>query len=57
VPGNAGLETTTVLRDLPAVAHIGTACRLAVRGEPRRLQSVIRSIVLQLAANCGPAHP
>ena len=44
-----------LLHDLPLIADIGIACRLAVRGLSDRVRSTIRSIVLQLAANCGPA--
>ena len=44
-----------MLADLPLVADIGGACRLAVRGDVERTGAVVRSIVVQLAANCGPA--
>ncbi len=50
-----GLSSITLLSDLPLVADFGAACRLAVRGANDRARSTIRSIVLQLAANCGPA--
>jgi DNA segregation ATPase FtsK/SpoIIIE, S-DNA-T family len=54
-PETGSLGTMSMLADLPLVADIGAACRLAVRGELVRARSVARSIVMQLAANCGPA--
>ncbi len=51
----AGLSTTSLLPDLPLIAEVGPGCRLAVRGDSDRARSSVRSIVLQLAANCGPA--
>ena len=54
-PAMSALSSTTLLPDLPLVADFGAACRLAVRGANDRAQATIRSIVLQLAANCGPA--
>ncbi|HVE18066.1 MAG TPA: FtsK/SpoIIIE domain-containing protein, partial [Ilumatobacteraceae bacterium] len=36
-------------------AEIGATCRLAVRGAAEGTRSIARSIVVQLAANCGPA--
>ncbi|MDP9465506.1 MAG: FtsK/SpoIIIE domain-containing protein [Actinomycetota bacterium] len=49
------LGAISMLADLPIVADIGAACRLAVRGDADRARAVARSIVVQLAANCGPA--
>jgi DNA segregation ATPase FtsK/SpoIIIE, S-DNA-T family len=49
------LGAITVLSDLPVIADIGGACRLAMRGATDRTRATVRSIVLQLAANCGPA--
>ena len=58
----AGMRTATgnlsavaLLPDLPLVADIGPQCRLAVRGHPDQARAAARSIVMQLAANCGPA--
>jgi hypothetical protein len=45
----------TLLADLALVAEFGASCRLAVRGAPERVGATTRSIMLQLAANCGPA--
>jgi DNA segregation ATPase FtsK/SpoIIIE, S-DNA-T family len=55
VGGPGDLGTTTMLADLPLAADIGASCRLAIRGSADRARSVVRSIVLQLVANCGPA--
>ena len=56
-PGATGgdLGTTSVLADMALVADIGGACRLAVRGDAGRTAAIVRAIVMQLAANCGPA--
>jgi S-DNA-T family DNA segregation ATPase FtsK/SpoIIIE len=58
----SGMNTTTgnlsavaLLPDLPLIAGIGAHCRLAVRGQRDQARAVARSIVMQLAANCGPA--
>ncbi len=51
--GNLG--AMAMLADVALVAQVGANCRLAVRGNPDRARSTVRSIVLQLAANCGPA--
>ncbi|MEP7113532.1 MAG: FtsK/SpoIIIE domain-containing protein [Ilumatobacteraceae bacterium] len=59
--GSAARQTTgnlgavAVLAHLPLVADIGASCRLAVRGATDRTHAAVRSIVVQLAANCGPA--
>ncbi len=49
------LSGVALLPDLPLVADVGPACRLAVRGGRAQTLGVVRSIVMQLAANCGPA--
>ena len=49
------LSAMAILDDLALVAEIGPTCRLAVRGTAEGARSVVRSIVMQLAANCGPA--
>ena len=49
------LGEVALLGDLPVIAEIGATCRLAVRGAPQRARATVRSIMLQLAANCGPA--
>ena len=49
------LGGVVLLGDLPLVAEIGPTCRLAVRGTPDRARATARSLILQLAANCGPA--
>ncbi|MEY2400528.1 MAG: segregation ATPase FtsK/SpoIIIE, family, partial [Ilumatobacteraceae bacterium] len=54
-PTTGNLGAMAPLADLPLVADIGGSCRLALRGAPDRAHAVLRSIVLQLAANCGPA--
>jgi DNA segregation ATPase FtsK/SpoIIIE, S-DNA-T family len=51
--GNLG--AVALLADMPLVADIGATCRMAVRGTPDRAGGAVRSIVLQLVANCGPA--
>lgn len=51
--GNLGSMVNLV--DLPLLADVGSTCRLAIRGDIDRARSVIRSMLLQLAANCGPA--
>ncbi|MEY2417221.1 MAG: segregation ATPase FtsK/SpoIIIE, family, partial [Ilumatobacteraceae bacterium] len=43
------------IADLALIAGIGPICRLAVRGAVEGTRSIARSIVVQLAANCGPA--
>ncbi|MEY2580766.1 MAG: segregation ATPase FtsK/SpoIIIE, family [Ilumatobacteraceae bacterium] len=50
-----GLGSMANLADLPLVTHVGASCRLAIRGSRDRARSVVRSMLLQLAANCGPA--
>ena len=52
-PGNLG--PVALLDDLAVMADIGSTCRIAVRGTADRARRAIRSILLQLAANCGPA--
>ena len=54
-PTGGDLGNTSMLSDLSLVAGIGGACRLAVRGDVGRTGAVVRSIVVQLVANCGPA--
>jgi DNA segregation ATPase FtsK/SpoIIIE, S-DNA-T family len=49
------LAEATVIADMPLPVDIGAACRMAIRGDSRRARSMVRSIVVQLAANCGPA--
>ncbi|HSB88342.1 MAG TPA: FtsK/SpoIIIE domain-containing protein, partial [Ilumatobacteraceae bacterium] len=49
------LTATSLLPDLPIVADLGSGCRLAVRGERERTEAIVRSLLVQLAANCGPA--
>ena len=51
--GNLG--AIAILADLAVTAEIGATCRLAVRGAEEGVRSIARSIVVQLAANCGPA--
>ena len=62
VDGSEGVDDTTgnlgamaILPDLALIAEIGAACRLAVRGAAEGTRAIARSIVMQLAANCGPA--
>ncbi len=50
-----GLASMAMLADLPLLADVGDTCRLAVRGDIHRARSAVRSILLQLAASCGPA--
>ena len=45
---------TTWLRDQPLTVALGPGMRLALRGAASATSAVGRSIVLQLAANCGP---
>ena len=52
---HAGLNTTAVLPDLPVIADLGPGARLALRGNLDRTVAVVRAILVQLAANCGPA--
>jgi S-DNA-T family DNA segregation ATPase FtsK/SpoIIIE len=54
-PTAEDLGVTSMLGDLPLVADIGAGCRLAVRGDGERTGAVLRAIVVQLIANCGPA--
>jgi S-DNA-T family DNA segregation ATPase FtsK/SpoIIIE len=54
-PNGADLDATVMLPDLSLPIAIGAAGRLAVRGDADRTSAVIRSIVIQLAADCGPA--
>ncbi len=49
------LGEVALLADLAVIAEIGPTCRLAVRGVSDRARSTARSLILQLAANCGPA--
>ncbi|MEP7203254.1 MAG: FtsK/SpoIIIE domain-containing protein [Ilumatobacteraceae bacterium] len=49
------LGNMCMLADVALTTEIGGTCRLAVRGDPDRSRSTVRSIVMQLAANCGPA--
>jgi DNA segregation ATPase FtsK/SpoIIIE, S-DNA-T family len=49
------LGAMSLLAELPIVADIGPSCRLAVRGGADATAAVTRSILTQLAANCGPA--
>ena len=49
------LVTDTWLRDQPVSVDLGPGSRLAVRGPIGATTAVARSIVLQLAANLGPA--
>ena len=48
-------RASAAIADLALVAEIGATCRLAVRGAAEGTRSIARSIVVQLAANCGPA--
>ena len=45
---------TTWLRDQPLTVELGPGMRLALRGAAAATSAVARSVVLQLAANCGP---
>ena len=54
-PSAGNLGAITLLPDLAVVADVGATCRLAIRGTADRARAAVRSIVLQLAANCGPA--
>ena len=49
------LGGVALLADLALVAAIGPTCRLAVRGASERARATVRSLLVQLAANCGPA--
>jgi S-DNA-T family DNA segregation ATPase FtsK/SpoIIIE len=52
---DGGLGLMSSIAELPIVADIGPTCRLAVRGSADTPAAIARSIVVQLAANCGPA--
>ncbi|MEO8264713.1 MAG: FtsK/SpoIIIE domain-containing protein [Ilumatobacteraceae bacterium] len=52
-PGDLG--GVALIADLAIVADIGPTCRLAVRGTADRALATVRSLIVQLAANCGPA--
>jgi S-DNA-T family DNA segregation ATPase FtsK/SpoIIIE len=52
---NGNFGAMALLTDLPLKAEIGAMCRLAIRGNAQRVGASVRSIVVQLAANCGPA--
>ncbi|HEX3088776.1 MAG TPA: FtsK/SpoIIIE domain-containing protein, partial [Ilumatobacteraceae bacterium] len=54
-PSMGDLGDVALLTDLPLTTEVGASCRMAVRGTPERARGAARSIVLQLAANCGPA--
>ncbi len=49
------LGITSVLADQAMVTDIGGACRMAVRGEAGRTAAGVRAMLVQLAADCGPA--
>ncbi|MEY2553082.1 MAG: segregation ATPase FtsK/SpoIIIE, family, partial [Ilumatobacteraceae bacterium] len=53
--GVGELQPMSSIADVPLAADIGATCRLAVRGRAEATAAVARSILLQLAANCGPA--
>src|SRR3954470_28191 len=53
--GLGDLATVSLLADLPIMTAIGSTCRMAVRGDHDRARAAVRSIIMQLAANCGPA--
>ena len=44
-----------VIPNLPVMTDLGPACRMAIRGAGDRTRAVVRSLVVQLASNCGPA--
>ena len=52
-PGDLG--GVALLADLALVADIGPTCRMAVRGTADRARATVRSLIVQLTANCGPA--
>ncbi|HEX2783389.1 MAG TPA: FtsK/SpoIIIE domain-containing protein, partial [Ilumatobacteraceae bacterium] len=52
---DGGLGVMSLIADLPILTDIGPTCRLAVRGSAEPAAAFARSIVMQLAANCGPA--
>ena len=54
-PAMGALEAMSSVADLPLVADLGAACRLAIRGRADWGAAIARSLVMQLAANCGPA--
>jgi S-DNA-T family DNA segregation ATPase FtsK/SpoIIIE len=49
------LTEMKVIPNLPVTTDLGATCRMAIRGEADRARAVVRSMVLQLASNCGPA--
>src|SRR3954453_1004958 len=53
--GLGDLAAVSLLADLPIMTAIGSTCRMAVRGDHDRARAAVRSIIMQLAANCGPA--
>ncbi len=53
LPGDLG--GTALLADVALVTDIGPTCRLAVRGAPDSARATVRSLIVQLVANCGPA--
>ncbi len=53
--GTGDLGDVALLPDMPLIADLGDSCRLAVRGTGDRTQAAVRSMLVQLAANCGPA--
>jgi DNA segregation ATPase FtsK/SpoIIIE, S-DNA-T family len=65
VTGAAGGSATTrerddvadlaTLPDLPTPLAIGPDTRLAIKGPPERCRGMARALIVQLAANCGPA--
>ena len=46
---------TTWLHDQPVTLDLAPGARLAIRGGPAHTAAVARAVLLQLAANCGPA--
>jgi DNA segregation ATPase FtsK/SpoIIIE, S-DNA-T family len=52
---SGGLTAESVLPDLAVLADLGAGARVAVRGSLARTLAVARAILVQLAANCGPA--
>ncbi|HZX54575.1 MAG TPA: FtsK/SpoIIIE domain-containing protein [Ilumatobacteraceae bacterium] len=53
--GHGALATETSIPDLPIMTDIGATCRMAIRGDDGRARAAARSMMVQLAANCGPA--
>jgi DNA segregation ATPase FtsK/SpoIIIE, S-DNA-T family len=54
-PGVGDMGRMVVLPELPTPVVIGPERRLAVKGLTAKTRGVARSLILQLAANCGPA--